>query len=55
MKIKIIYKILFSNDIKDKIIIFVFCLVMVNKTKYNMKKYILLLICIIIKFKYFKK
>ena len=55
MEIKIIYKIMFSNDIQHKIIIFVSYLIMVNKTKYNMKKSILLLICIIIKFKYFIK
>jgi hypothetical protein len=55
MKIKIIYKIIISNDIQDKIIIFVSCLVIVNKTKYNKKKYILPLIYIIIKFKYFRK
>jgi hypothetical protein len=47
---------MFDNDVHNKIIIYVLCQVMVDKTKQNLKKkYNLLLMCIVIKFIYFKK
>jgi len=46
---------MFGNNIQNKMIVFVSYLVKVNKIKYNKKKFILPLICIIVRLIYFKK
>jgi hypothetical protein len=47
---------MFGSDVHNEIIIYVLCLVMVDKTKKNLKKKSnLLLMCIVIKLIYFKK
>jgi len=47
-------KIVFGGGVQEKMIVFVYCLVMVDKKK-NIKKIILLLIYIVVKLTYWKK